>query len=91
MVFIRIDQKEGGDAMKLIEISEEYAASEELLRRRIAWLRHEEAEAAEEQRRYALHRRILELQPLLRDCRQIRRLTANYYDRSYYRDERYTV
>lgn len=77
--------------MKLIEISEEYAVSEALLRSRIAWLRHEEAAAMEERQRYALHRRILDLQPLLRDCRQIRRLTANYYDRSYYRDERYTV
>lgn len=77
--------------MKLIEISEEYAVSEALLRSRIAWLRHEEAAAVEERQRYALHRRILDLQPLLRDCRRIQRLTANYYDRSYYRDERYTV
>ena len=34
---------------------------------------------------------LLDLEPLLRQCRQLHRLTAHYYDRSYYRDERFTV
>ena len=30
----------------------------------------------------ALRRRLLELQPLLRQCRQLAQVTAHYYDRS---------
>ena len=63
----------------------------ELLSRRLAQLRQEEREARDESQRFSLHRRILDLEPLLRQCRQLHRLTAHYYDRSYYRDERFTV
>ena len=31
------------------------------------------------------------LRPLLRECRQLQRLTAHYYDRSYCRDQRYRI
>lgn len=77
--------------MTLLQLSEEYACSAELLSRRIAQLRQLERETEDAQQRFRLHRRILDLQPLLRQCRQLRRLTAHYYDRSYYRDERFTV
>lgn len=77
--------------MTLLQLSEEYACSAELLSRRIAQLRQLEQTAEDEAQRFRLHRRILDLQPLLRQCRQLRRLTAHYYDRSYYRDERFTV
>ena len=36
-------------------------------------------------------RRIAALRPLLRECRQLQRLTAHYYDRSYCRDQRYRI
>ena len=77
--------------MTLLQLSQEYADSAELVSRRIAQLRQEEIAAAEEDRRIALHRRIAELRPLLRQCRQLGRLTARYYDRSYYRDEQYRI
>lgn len=77
--------------MTLLQLSEEYACSAELLSRRIAQLRELERETEDAQQRFRLHRRILDLQPMLRQCRQLRRLTAHYYDRSYYRDERFTV
>ena len=38
-----------------------------------------------------LERRIAALRPLLRECRQLQRLTAHYYDRSYCRDQRYRI
>lgn len=77
--------------MTLLQLSEEYACSAELLSRRIAQLRQQEREARDAEQRFRLHRRILDLQPMLRQCRQLHRLTAHYYDRSFYRDERFTV
>ena len=77
--------------MTLLQLSQGYVYSAELLSRRIAQLRREEAAAEGEDERFMLHRRILDLQPMLQQCRHIQRLAAGYYDRSYYRDERYTV
>ena len=54
-------------------------------------LRQEEAETGDEAQRLVLRRRIMELRPLLRQCRQLQRLTERYYDRSYYRDEAYRI
>ena len=39
----------------------------------------------------AVRRRITELEPLLRETRELAVLTARYYDRSYHRHERYTL
>ena len=36
-------------------------------------------------------RRIAELTPMLTQMTELAELTAHYYDRSYYRDERFTV
>lgn len=57
--------------MTLQELSESYAYSAELLSRRLAQLRQEEREARDESQRFSLHRRILDLEPLLRQCRQL--------------------
>lgn len=73
--------------MTLLELSQEYAYSAELIARRMAQLRQAEDEAV----RFALHRRILDLDPMLRQCRQVYRLTAHYYDRSYHKDERISL
>ncbi len=77
--------------MTLSQLSESYAYSADLLSRRLAQLRQEQRETRDPDRRFALRRRELALMPLLRQCRQLRQLTAHYYDRSYYRDERFTV
>ena len=39
----------------------------------------------------ALLRRIADLQPMLYQCRQLRDLTAHYYERSFHRNENYTL
>ena len=77
--------------MTLAELSTEYEISAGLLSGRLAELRlalrqEEDAEAA-----CRLRRRIETLRPLLTQCRKLSQLTAHYYDRSYYRDERFTV
>ena len=77
--------------MTLLELSQEYAYSAELIARRMAQLRQAERQAEGEAGRFALHRRILDLDPMLRQCRQVYRLTAHYYDRSYHKDERISL
>ena len=77
--------------MTLAELSEGYEASAALLRARLAQLRRlaEKAEDAEEL--WHLKRRIAELTPMLTQMNELADLTAHYYDRGYYRSEKYTV
>ncbi len=77
--------------MTLLELSQEYAYSAELIARRMVQLRQGERQAEDEAVRFALHRRILDLDPMLRQCRQVYRLTAHYYDRSYHKDEKISL
>ena len=76
--------------MTLLEMSVLYADSAAAIRCRIRELReaiqaHEDPEEAQR-----LQRRIAELTPLLRETRELAKLTAHYYDRSFYRNDRYT-
>ena len=59
-------------------------------RMRITVLR-EQAKAAEGEDKLRLKRRILELQQLLRQSRELADLTRHYYERGYYRNEKYTL
>ena len=77
--------------MTLWQLSQEYARSADLLAGRVARLRQEEAETGDEAQRLVLRRRIMELRPLLRQCRPPQRLTERYYDRRYYRDEAHRI
>ena len=77
--------------MTLLELSEQYEFSSQLLRQRIAVLRKMAQEATDEEARRRLQRRVHDLQPLLSQCRQIRDLTAHYYERSFHRHENYTL
>ena len=77
--------------MTLLELSQQYAHSAHLLRMRIRTLRQMERNAEDEGTRQQLHRRIADLQPLLSQCRQLQLLTAHYYERSFHRNERYTL
>ncbi len=77
--------------MTLLELSEQYDYSSQLLRERIVTLRKQAQEATDEEARERLHRRVRDLQPLLRQCRQLRDLTAHYYERSFHRNEHYTL
>ena len=77
--------------MTLVQLSLEYEASAALLRTRLRQLRlaldaEEDPEAA-----WHLRRRIAELTPMLTQMNELAELTAHYYERGYYRDEKYTL
>ena len=57
---------------------------------RITVLR-EQARTADSEERLRLTRRILELEQLLRQSRELAELTQHYYERGYHRSEKYTL
>ena len=77
--------------MTLLELSAHYAASAAAIRSRILQLRAQERITPDPEEARRLRQRMEELQPLLREARELAILTARYYDRSYRRNERYTL
>lgn len=77
--------------MTLMEMSEMYTQNADALRRRIILLREEARAQTSEDAARCLQRRIGELQPLLREARELATMTAHYYDRGYYRYEKYRL
>jgi len=77
--------------MTLLEMSTLYAESASALHRRIAQLQAAEKAQTDPQAARSLHARILCLQPMLREMRELSHLTTHYYDRSYHKHERYTL
>ena len=77
--------------MTLAELSPGYEASAALLRARLAQLRRMAERAEDSEELWHLKRRIAELSPMLTQMNELAELTAHYYDRGYYRSEKYTV
>lgn len=77
--------------MTLREMSREYEASAVLLRRRLRYLRQALAAAEDPEEIWHLKRRIAELTPMLTQMNELSDLTAHYYERGYYRSEKYTL
>ena len=77
--------------MTLLEISEEYEAAAVPLRSRLRDLRRALAEEQDREKIWHLKRRIAELTPMLTEMNELRELTARYYERGYYRSEKYTL
>jgi hypothetical protein len=77
--------------MALSELSKDYAFAAKLLRNRLRLLRRLEAQAEDAEERFRLHRRIIVLTPMLTEMNELAELTAHYYDRGYYRNEKYTL
>ena len=77
--------------MTLAELSAGYEASAALLRARLAQLRRMADQAEDSEELWHLKRRIAELRPILTQMNELADLTAHYYDRGYYRSEKYTV
>ena len=61
------------------------------LRVRLAQLRQQLARAQDPEEIFQLKRRILELTPMLTEMNELAELTAQYYDRGYWRNEKYIV
>ena len=76
--------------MTLYQMSYVYREDALRFRMRITVLR-EQARTAEGEDKLRLKRRILELQQRLRQSRELAELTRHYYERGYYRNEKYTL
>lgn len=77
--------------MSLTELSPAYREAAELLSRRIKELRLAAAKSSDPEELWHLRRRIAELTPMLTQTRELAELTQHYYDRGYWRNEKYTV
>lgn len=77
--------------MTLLQLSREYAASARLLQQRLKQLRRELQKTDDPEIRWNLQRRIAELTPILTQMNELADLTAHYYDRGYWRNEKYTL
>ena len=77
--------------MTLTALSESYEQSAALLRRRLSLLRSLLAQAKDPEEVWHLQRRIAQLTPMLTEMNELAELTARYYERGYYRSEKYTI
>ncbi len=77
--------------MTLQELSRDYEAAAVLLRARLRQLRMELGRAGDAEEIWHLKRRIAELTPMLTQMNELKELTEHYYDRGYYRNEKYTL
>ena len=77
--------------MTLREISETYRAAAVPLRARLKLLRQLLAKAQDPEEIWHIKRRIAELTPMLTEMNELAELTARYYERGYYRSEKYTL
>ena len=77
--------------MTLKELSVCYEESARLLRNRLKQLRRALEQETDPDVIWHLKRRIADLTPLLTQMNELAELTAHYYDRGYYRSEKYTV
>lgn len=77
--------------MTLREMSREYEVSAALLRARLKRLRQELTVAEDPEDIWHLKRRIAELTPMLTQMNELADLTAHYYERGYWRSEKYTL
>lgn len=76
--------------MTLYEMSFVYREDAMRFRLRITVLR-EQAKAAQGEDKLRIRQRILELQQLLRQSNELADLTGHYYERGYYRNEKYSL
>ena len=77
--------------MTMTELSRSYEESAALLRSRLRYLRKVLEVSQDAEEIWHIKRRIAELTPILTQMNELADLTAHYYDRGYWRDEKYTV
>ena len=77
--------------MKLEELSTLYEESAQLLRARLSQLRKAIRETEDADAQWHLQRRIAELTPILTQMNELAELTARYYEKGYWRNEKYTL
>ena len=77
--------------MTLEQLSLAYQEAAVPLRARLRQLRLELAQATDPEEMFHLKRRIAELTPMLTQVNELADLTAHYYERGYWRSEKYTL
>ena len=77
--------------MTLQEMSVQYEESWEKIRTRMKELRAAERAETDPEAARRLRLRIETLRPLLREMRELSALTKRYYERSYHKNEKYTL
>lgn len=77
--------------MTLAELSRCYEEAALPLQARLRQLRIALATAEDPEEIWQLKRRITDLTPMLTQMYELAELTAHYYDRGYYRDQKYTI
>lgn len=77
--------------MKLAEMSREYRESARLLQDRLRLLRQMLAQEDDPEEIWHIKRRIAELTPMLTQMNELAELTEHYYERGYWRSEKYTL
>lgn len=77
--------------MILEELSVCYEQAAVPLRQRLKLLRQQLAQARDPEEVFHLKRRIQELTPMLTQMNELADLTAHYYERGYWRSEKYTL
>lgn len=77
--------------MTLCELSRCYEQAAVPLRDRLRELRQALARSEDPDEIWHLKRRIAELTPMLTQMNELADLTAHYYERGYYRNEKYTL
>jgi hypothetical protein len=77
--------------MTLEELSRCYEEAAVPLRNRLRDLRTMLADTTDPEEIWHIKRRIAELTPMLTQMNELAELTAHYYERGYYRSEKYTL
>ena len=77
--------------MTLAELSRSYEEAAVPLRSRLRELRRALEQTRDPEEAWHLKRRIGELTPMLTEMNELAELTARYYERGYWRSEKYTV
>ena len=77
--------------MRLAELSEGYRRAALPLREQLRRLRQELRSTEDAQRRAVLRHDIALLSGILTQCYELAELTAHYYERGYWRNDKYTL
>lgn len=77
-------------SVTLEQMSADYRRAAELVRRRLRELRKAAKNETDPEKLWRLRRRIAELTPVLTQINELEELTRRYYERGYWRDEKYT-
>lgn len=84
-------RENGRPFLPLAALSEGYRAAAIPLRQRLHQLRQMLEKAEDPEEIWHIKRRIAELTPMLTQMNELAELTAHYYDRGYWRSEKYTL